>query len=196
MGTNNLVRNGKLAKASRYTVNFGIPALKTCPMADECKSFCYANKGAYVWPVVKAAYERRFKLTKSDGFDLEIIGEIWRRSKIEAIRIHDSGDFYNEKYLNKWIDIAAACPERTFYFYTKRIAMVKNYQFEGLLPDNMIPIYSLGGKEDRHIDLETDRHSRIFNTLDELNAAGYVNATDDDTIAWASDNHKIGLLIH
>ena len=189
-------RNGKLKKASAYTVNFGIPALKTCPMAKICKDYCYANKGAYIWPVVKAAYERRFEATKNHDFDVMVCEELFNMPKVEAVRIHDSGDFYNEKYLMKWINAAHAFPDRVFYAYTKRVVMLKNYQAMGMLPDNFKIIYSIGGSEDRHIDMMHDRHSRIFNTEQELIDAGYINATHDDTIAWASNNNKIGLVIH
>lgn len=189
-------RNGKLAKASAYTVNFGIPALKTCPMAKQCKDFCYANKGAYSWPVVRAAYERRFQATRQDDFCERVCEELFLKPKVEAVRIHDSGDFYNVQYLNKWMVIARALPDRIFYFYTKRVVMLKDYQAMGLVPDNVKVVYSLGGSEDRHIDQTKDRHSKIFNTLDELHAAGYVDATQDDTVAWAADTHKIGLVIH
>ena len=61
-------RNSKLKKAEYNTVNFGIPALKTCPEADKCKSFCYATKGAFRWPSVKAAYEYRYQQTRKADF--------------------------------------------------------------------------------------------------------------------------------
>jgi len=191
---NLLTRNSKLSKASVYTVNFGIPALKTCPMADKCKAYCYATKGAYAWPVVKAAYERRFQATKQEDFDVRIVEEIARRPLIEAVRIHDAGDFYNKEYLFAWMRIANTMPERTFYFYTKRVSMVKDQHI--FMPKNLIPIYSIGGTEDRHIRTDKDRHSKIFDSLEALEAEGYVNATEDDTVAWQSTNNKIGLVIH
>jgi hypothetical protein len=189
-------RNSKLKKASVYTVNFGIPALKTCPMAKTCKDYCYANKGAYSWPVVKAAYEYRYQCTKSKDFFEVATAELNKIKKLKAVRIHDSGDFYNKRYLEKWIKIASSMPDKIFYFYTKRVTLIKDYATQGLLPDNMIYILSVGGSEDRHIDMENDRHSRIFNSLKELKAAGYVDATEDDTKAWKSKNNKIGLVIH
>jgi hypothetical protein len=196
MPTQLFTRNSKLKKASAYTVNFGIPALKTCPMAKVCKEFCYAAKGAYSWPVVKAAYEWRFQQTRKPQFVPMVLHDLRRKKKLEAVRIHDSGDFYNEDYLNRWLDIAEAMPDKIFYAYTKRIVMLKEYQEWGLVPPNFRIIYSLGGSQDRHINLEKDRHSRIFDSLEELEAAGYSNATEDDTVAWQSDNNKIGLVIH
>jgi hypothetical protein len=59
-------------------------------------------------------------LNKAD-FTAIIINEIKRkRVKPVAIRIHATGDFYSQSYLNKWIEIAAALPSVDFYAYTKR----------------------------------------------------------------------------
>jgi hypothetical protein len=193
---NLFTRNGKLKQASAYTVNFGIPALKTCPMAEQCKDFCYANKGAYAWPVVKAAYERRLKATRSKDFVYNSVLELSKKKKLEAVRIHDSGDFYNTKYLDKWIQIANNLPDKIFYFYTKQVVMLKNYQATGKLPKNMRVIYSLGGREDKHIDMKKDRHSKIFMTMNALKKAGYVDATKNDSVAWQSRTNRIGLVIH
>ena len=89
-------RNSKLKKAKFYTVNFGIPALKTCPMKDVCGKFCYANKGAYTWPMVKKAYEWRFEQTKRPDFPEIALKALKSKKKLQKVRIHDSGDFYNK----------------------------------------------------------------------------------------------------
>ena len=187
-------RNGKLKKAEYYTVNFGIPALKTCPMADACKSFCYANKGAYAWPVVKAAYEYRFQMTRKPEFITMAVDALRRKKKLQKVRIHDSGDFYNKEYLYKWIEIAKALPNIEFYAYTKRVKLLKDNA--SALPSNMTIIYSIGGREDHLIDQNVDRHSKIFNSLDELTNAGYIDTSVNDSNAVNKNNHRIGLVIH
>lgn len=187
-------RNGKLKKASAYTVNFGIPALKTCPMKDVCGKYCYANKGAYAWPQVKQAYEYRFQETRKADFPELALSELKKKRKLEAVRWHDSGDFYNKEYLYKFFKIAESMPDKTFYAYTKQVKLLKdNWQSK---PKNVIIIFSIGGRQDNLIDQNIDRHSKIFKTEKELLQSGYINATIDDTIAWKSDNKKIGLVIH
>ena len=56
-----LTQNSKLKKTSlitgKKTLDFALPAISTCPMAGKCKKYCYANKGAYLWPNVKAKHE-------------------------------------------------------------------------------------------------------------------------------------------
>ena len=84
-----LTQNGKLKKTSKHfgkrVYNFGIPAYKsksgkiTCPFADECVKFCYAKKGAYVWSNVYPAFEKRYELSKTDGFINLMIDEIVKK---------------------------------------------------------------------------------------------------------------------
>lgn len=187
-------RNGKLKKAEYYTVNFGIPALKTCPSKDICGKYCYANKGAYAWPQVKAAYEWRYQQTKKPEFITMTIDALSRIRKLEKVRIHDSGDFYNKEYLYKWIEIAKVFPKIEFYAYTKRVKLLKDNW--NMLPDNMTIIFSLGGKEDHLIDQKIDRHSKIFNSIEELNNSGYIDTSYNDSNAVNKNNHNIGLVIH
>lgn len=41
-----------------------------------------------------------------------------RRVRKTYIRIHDSGDFYSQAYLDKWVTIIKANPAKRFYCYT------------------------------------------------------------------------------
>ena len=52
--TNSNKKIKKTAKLNNVRLyEFNLPALITCPFADECKVFCYADKGSYKWiPVV------------------------------------------------------------------------------------------------------------------------------------------------
>jgi len=115
------------------------------------------------------------------------------KKKPHRVRIHDSGDFYNVEYFGKWCAIAAAYPDIEFYAYTKMISQSKG--FASWLPDNFQLIYSFGGKEDDLIDIENDRHSRVFVDLQELDALGYIDASYDDSLAL-TDNLNVGLMIH
>ena len=130
---NLLTQNTKLKKTSKTlglrVFNFGIPAYKsasgklTCPMADTCVKFCYAKKGAYIWSNVQPAFEKRYQLSKTDNFVSKMYDEIVKK-KPDYVRVHDSGDYYSKKYLNKWIDIALLFPEVRFYSYTNMVEMM------------------------------------------------------------------------
>lgn len=198
-----ITQNSKIKKASVKTYNFGIPAGKgrsgklTCPFAGDCFSFCYAKKGMYLFPVAKDAYETRLAATKKNDFVDVITQEISKKKKIEFFRINDSGDFYSPEYLKKWADIAAKNEHIIFYAYTKSVSMVKMFKaLNPVLAQNMVFIYSFGGKQDALIDVSKDRHAKIFNSKAELKAAGYDDASENDSVAVLSKTGRIGLVIH
>ena len=113
----------------------------------------------------------------------------------KAVRIHDSGDFYSEDYMLSWFRIAEAVPSVRFYAYTKMVVLVKKAYKNGLVPDNVRLIQSLGGVADRFIDTNLP-HSRIFHTIEELHAAGYADASESDKPAAFGDSPNVGLVIH
>lgn len=193
-----LVRNSKIKKSAKRTFNFGIPAyqsstgLKTCPNAGACAKGCYALAGAYRFSNVAQAFERRLAATQSDLFIDAMLSDI-DKQRAERIRIHDSGDFYNEEYLDRWLKIMRARPEVEFYAYTKMVSLFKKRAKD--LPKNFTVIYSFGGTEDKLIDVEKDRHSLVFETIAQLKACGYADASNQDDVALGK-NPKIGLVYH
>jgi len=200
---NLLTQNSKLKKTSKLTglrvFNFGIPAYKsatgklTCPFAAECVKFCYAQKGAYSWSNVKPAFEKRYELTKTDDFVNEMNKEIAKK-KPDYVRVHDSGDYYSKAYLDKWIEIAIHNPHVRFYSYTNSVEMLKAAD----LPDNYDIIFSDSGKQKDKININVDRHTRIFTNLADMTLAGYTNAMETDLNAtkWFNNTNKVGLIFH
>lgn len=194
-----LTRNSKIKKSAKRTFNFGIPAFRsasgfaTCPMAGVCASGCYAQAGAYKFSNVAKVFEARLEATLKADFEDMLIEEAIE-VRAERIRIHDSGDFYSAEYLEKWVRIAKAMPNVEFYAYTKSVQMVKDRMKQDW-PSNFTIIFSFGGKQDGLIDTTKDRHSCVFETVEELNAAGYADAHEQDDVALGS-NPKIGLVYH
>jgi hypothetical protein len=190
-----LTQNSKLKKTSlnngQRVFNFGIPAQDTCLWAGECKKFCYASKGAYIWSNVKPAFQYRFEVSKTNDFITIMKGEIVSKNATH-IRIHDSGDFYSREYLHKWFKIIESMPNVHFYACSKSIPLLINER----MPSNFTLIMSEGGKADHMINHAINRHARIFKTEYELLEAGYINASHDDLVAINKTNHKIGLVIH
>ena len=82
-------------------------------------------------------------------------------------------------------------PHVKFYAYSKSLPLLKGER----LPANFTLIKSEGGKRDDLIDASSDRHARIFKSEQELIAAGYANASENDLIA-IGNNFKIGLIAH
>lgn len=201
---NNLTQNSKLKKTSKHfgkrVYNFGIPAYKsasgkmTCPFADKCVKFCYAKKGAYTWSNVKPAFERRYQLTKTDLF-VEVMDAEIKKKRADYIRVHDSGDYYSPEYLQKWITIAELNPGTKFYSYTNSIQFIKDLE---TIPANFDFIFSDSGKQVNLINKATDRHTKIFDSLEQLQDANYTDASNFDLYAtkWHSNTNNVGLIIH
>ena len=201
---NLLTQNSKIKETSEKVglniFNFSIPAYKsasgklTCPFADSCVKYCYAQKGNYKrFPKIGELMEQRYLLSKQSIFVASMNIEI-KKKKADAIRIHDSGDFYSKEYLDKWITIAKDNPTVKFYAYTKSIPLFIGKK----LPTNMDIIFSTGSKKDSLINFETHRHAKIFNSEEELLKEGYINASKIDFYAtkFHSSNKKVGLIYH
>jgi len=198
-----ITQNTKLKRTSdiigQRVYNFGIPAFedadgkRTCPFAGDCANWCYAQKGAYVWSNVAPAFQYRYLATKCDTFVEKMVAELTKK-RVDILRVHDSGDYYSMKYIKKWIAIAEAMPHIRFYSYTKSIPLFLHIT----MPDNFDIIYSEGGKRDDLIDYKKHRHCRIFDDVEALEGAGYVNAMKSDVMAtkWFNQSSKVGLVKH
>lgn len=186
--------NSKLKKLN--TISFNLPAFesadgfKVCPKAGGCATMCYARQGYYVMPAVAAT--REFNLAKVRGNIQqfrELLLDDLTHIKNKIIRIHDSGDFFSQEYLNVWIDAAINFPKRKFYAYTKSLHL--NF---AKVPSNLQIIQSVGGLMDKQID-KTKSHSQIFVSHKDRKAAGYVNGNLNDMPA-IKGVQKIGLVYH
>ena len=116
------------------------------------------------------------------------------KKRVDILRVHDSGDYYSRKYIDKWLTIAKRLPNVRFYSYTKSIPLFLNLD----IPDNYDIIFSEGGTRDDLINYHQHRHARIFDDYDAMNQAGYVNAMESDLMAtkWFNDSNKVGLVMH
>jgi hypothetical protein len=208
---NLITQNSKMKKSSKKkirVVNFGIPAYKSedgsliCTGAADCISGCFGDQGAYNWGSTISAYEWRYRQTKLPSFTADYskalapkVKTCERKQESLYNRVHDIGDYYSLAYWLKWDAIIRSFPSVTFYSYTKNIPMFKRLEREGKLPTNFIVIYSLGGKYDFLIDQVNDRHSRVFETVNDLRRAGYIDASSDDLKAIGKTK-KVGLVYH
>lgn len=187
--------NSKLKADGIWSFNL-IPIIH-CPMAGACKAYCYATVGQQAFRSGVLRRARAFLATQQPYFAHRMTGEVAKavQKGAKAIRIHDSGDFYSIQYLFSWFEIAKMFPAVKFYAYTKMIPLVKEVTKANLVPDNFRLIQSLGGVGDSRIDRSLP-HSRIFDSLEDLLAAGYADASESDAPAAFGANPKIGLVIH
>jgi len=199
--------NTKLKKTAKEfgvkIFNFSIPAGNdkltgkiTCPFAGSCLKLCYAKRGMYRFGNVERALSKRYQASKEADFVQRITNELAKVKKgIQVyVRIHDSGDFYSPAYFAKWVEIARLNPSVRFYAYTKSHSFIRGIE----LPENLDLIFSLGSKNDELINTETERHSKIFYSAEEMKKQGYTDSSYLDIVAtkWITENNKIGLIIH
>lgn len=104
-----------------HVINFSLPSKITCPGKTEwCDKHCYAARIERMYPNVKKAWAENFEIAKSDNFVKEMTEALKKiPKKYTVIRIHVSGDFFNEKYIRDWIEVIKAHPNLSFYAYTK-----------------------------------------------------------------------------
>lgn len=182
--TNILSKNSKIQKSGNNEFvffNLTLPSYKglwydeklnefkfvtTCPKAGNCKLVCYARKGSYIqFPsaFIFSAKVLNFLLNDWQGFKHQLINEIKSENATISsknmrmvVRWHDSGDFFNEKYLKIALDIAKEIPTVIHYAYTKSVSLINKSN----IPKNFIFNFSQSGQEDVLIK-PTDKKSII-----------------------------------
>jgi len=144
--------NKKLPKG---TMIVNIPAVVTCPLKTSlCEQICYAKKAERLYPAVLPAREHNLKLIRAGKFrHLMVDSIIEHYHKIDIIRIHESGDFFNQGYVNDWFSVAEQFPEFTFYAYTKSFHL--DYSKK---PKNFVLIASFDDSTDK---LRLDAYNKI-----------------------------------
>jgi hypothetical protein len=189
------IGNRKIIKNKLNTATFGLQAIKTCPGKGECQKECFATVGNYNFPVVKNKQEERLKASKKKNFVKTISEEIVELN-VGAVRIHDSGDYYSDKYLQKWIEIAEQNPKVIFYSYTKSVHFFKkDYNtWKVSLPSNFVTTFSYGGKYDHLINPTKDKHALVFLSLEELLDYKYSDTSKLDDNAYDPDIKRVGLI--
>lgn len=134
------------AKAARYHISDGnkklvpndktgfiiwnLPAVMTCPYATKnCIKFCYARKAEKAYPDCLPARQDNFNRSRDVDsfikFMTRYIATIAIKGKKAEyiVRIHESGDFYNQVYTDAWIaiinNVSALTNKVKFIAYTK-----------------------------------------------------------------------------
>jgi hypothetical protein len=98
------------------------------------------------------------------------------------IRVHDAGDFFSDAYTLAWRRVMKACPQVTFYAYTKEVRRFKRL-IEPDPPGNFLWVYSYGGREDSFIDPDRDRVADVFPDEDAIAEAGWSSQEASDLLA-------------
>ena len=114
---------------------FSLPSEVTCPGATTlCKEYCYAKKAEKTWKnVLPCRFNNMYE--SSNGNFVKKVNKIIKSKKPTYFRIHESGDFYSQEYLDKWFKIIRANPKVKFLAYTQ------NYDLDYSKKPNNLVLY-------------------------------------------------------
>ncbi|WP_436788868.1 GP88 family protein [Yinghuangia sp. YIM S10712] len=157
----------------------------TCPSAGVCRHVCYARHGTYTWPAVRASHQAnlRFVLDDLPDWQQAMTAELGAtRFRGAWVRIHDSGDFFSDRYLGAWLDVIRARPSVNFYAYTKEVRRFRAL-VEPHAPENFLWVYSFGGTQDAELDPAHDRVADVFPDTESIDAAGWHSQGASDLLA-------------
>ncbi len=111
------------------------------------------------------------------------------------VRIHVSGDFYNEAYFLAWIEVANRNPDRLFYAYTKSLGWWVKHRDN--IPKNLVLTASYGGRQDHLIEEHGLRYVKVVYSVDEAKQLGLKIDSNDSFAANPNWRDKsFALLIH
>lgn len=118
-----LLSIGMNAKLGKKIGVFNLPQFYTCIGAtDLCRQICYAGKAERMYATAKNKRRQNLQAAMGASFVADMQAEIVS-NKLSMVRIHESGDFYDQKYADKWFDIIRALPNVQFLAYTKSWAV-------------------------------------------------------------------------
>jgi len=198
------------AKLGKNIYTFSLPAGHSCPFANDCLSKadkltgkltdgpntqfrCFAASAEAVYPNVRVSRWHNFdllkKLSSNEAADL-ILESLPKKANI--VRIHVSGDFFNESYFLAWLQVAKLKPNVLFYAYTKSLVYWVNYIKE--IPTNLVLNASEGGKLDAQILEHGLKFAKVVYSPEEAEKLGLsIDHTDE---AAYKTKESFALLIH
>lgn len=179
----------KFVKNTRYysgvVYEWNLPTGSTCPFALECKVSvdrytgkfknesnqyrCYAASPER-FPAVREHRWKNFEYVKNGNMPL-------LPKDCKAVRIHASGDFFNQAYFDLWIDVAIANPLVEFWAYTKSIGYWVNRLDR--IPNNLELTASRGGRQDELIRKHNLKQVYVFGSLSEVPRGMPIDTNDD-----------------
>lgn len=199
------------AKLNDSILTVSLPAGYTCPFAKDCLSKsnpltgriidgkhcqfrCYAASQECTYPNVRKARWHNFNILKQ-AKSVEGMSQVIQRSLVDGyktVRIHPSGDYYNEKYFLAWLNVALNNPGIMFYGYTKATPLIVEYR--KYIPFNFRLVASKGGTHDHLIKKYNLRSAEVVFSVKEAEDKGLL-IDHDDSLAINGIN-SFGLLLH
>ena len=110
----------------------------------------------------------------------------------KIVRVHVSGDYFNQTYFDAWLEVAKNNPTTLFYSYTKALPLwVKRIN---QIPDNFKLTASYGGTHDHLIPEYCLKYVKVVTSPEDATKLG-LPIDHDDTHAFNYDGN-FALVIH
>ena len=198
------------AKLGRDIWTFSLPAGYSCPGALEClskanretgkikdgehtKFRCFAASDEAQYENTRKQRWHNFELLKGKSTtEMARLIEASLPKKAEIIRVHVSGDFFNQSYFDAWMEVARRQPTRTFYAYTKSLPFW--LARTGDIPQNFALNASRGGVNDALIEKHNLKYAEVVFSIKEA-VTKKLEIDHDDSHAYKSGK-SFALLIH
>lgn len=174
---------------------FNLPAGWSCPCAVQCLVKAHRitghqkNGDQQEYRCYAAVAERFPSVRNSRWSNFDILRRMNKPEMVDAlevalprpaahVRIHGSGDFFNQAYFDAWVEVATAHPFIKFWAYTKSI----RYWVERLnaVPSNLTLQASYGGRDDALIAEYGLKYVRVVASRHEAESFGLPVCIGDD----------------
>jgi hypothetical protein len=108
--------NGFLISPNRMVVGntklydiliFDLPAVETCLNCEDCKSKCYALKAQRMYTETRIYRSTNLAIFNNNPIELKylLVNQLNSSNK-GTVRIHSSGDFFSQSYIDFWYSIS------------------------------------------------------------------------------------------
>jgi len=186
----------KFVKNTKYytgvVYEWNLPTGHTCPFALECLVKVNRETGKFenksnAYKCYAAAPERfpGVRNHRWNNYEYVLNGNKPILPKdCKAVRIHASGDFFNQSYFDMWIEIAKENPTVEFWAYTKSLKYWVNRLNE--IPNNLVLTASQGGRNDELIEKHGLKNVIVYPRIDLVPSERPIDNNDD----WA---RKLGI---
>ena len=202
--------NAKLDIYGKKLAMFSLPSGYSCPAALDCLSKahrvtgkitdgletlfrCFSATSEALSPNARRARWHNFDILRSLDFeDMVLAIHDAYPEGCDLCRVHVSGDFYNQRYFDAWMQVARLMPDKLFYAYTKSLT----YWVSRLndIPPNFNLTASYGGRHDHLIATHNLKYSKVVFHPSEAAQLG-LEIDHDDSLAMHGTK-PFALLIH
>jgi len=179
----------KFVKNTKYytgvVYEWNLPTGHTCPFALECLVKVNRETGKFenksnAYKCYAAAPERfpGVRNHRWNNYEYVLNGNKPILPKdCKSVRIHASGDFFNQSYFDMWIEIAKENPTVEFWAYTKSLKYWVNRLNE--IPNNLVLTASQGGRNDELIEKHGLKNVIVYPRIDLVPSERPIDNNDD-----------------